>query len=152
MRFTAELANAKNLLEKARFSERHSLHRATIMYCVLAIESFWWAVRFGKADVLESYLTSSRGKKWLSKAQEEGLVTAAEARTVNAIYSVRDAHLHWNPHMKTVKGYGEALREFGLDIAVLAKDFQHIASPPVAGAVLSGTERLFRAWMTRLFS
>ena len=83
------------------------------------------------------------------KAQEEGLITPEEVDVIYAIYAVRDAHLHWNPHMRTVKSYGEALRKFGLEISDLSKDLKHIASKPIADAILGQTESLFQSWTKR---
>jgi hypothetical protein len=52
----------------------------------------------------------------LDKAQEESLMTSDQRAVIDAIYSIRDAHLHFNPHMKTVGKYVKALRRFGLDL------------------------------------
>jgi hypothetical protein len=54
---------------------------------------------------LGSYISSSEGKKWLDKAQEEGLMTSDQRAMINAIYSIKDAHLHFNPNMKTLGKY-----------------------------------------------
>lgn len=146
-KFPKELRTTGEFLKKARLTYKMKLYHATILYCVLAIESFWWRVRFNKPDILDSYISSTRGKKWLDKAQEEGLMTSDQRAVIDAIYSIRDAHLHFNPHMKTVGKYGNAINKFGLDIAALSKKYQHIASEPIAKTAYLKTEKLFEQWI-----
>jgi len=148
LQFPKELRTTSEFLKKARLTYKMKLYHATIIYCVLAIESFWWRVRFEKPDIFDSYISSTRGKKWLYKAQEEGLMTSDQRAVVDAIYSVRDAHMHFNPYMKTVGVYTNALRRFGLDITLLSKKLQHIASKPIAKTVYLKTEELFKQWIS----
>jgi ribosomal protein S18 len=152
LQFPKELRTTGEILKKAKLTYKMKLYHATILYCVIAIESFWWRVRFNKPDILDSYISSSGRKKWLDKAQEEGLMTSDQRAVIDAIHSIRDAHLHFNPHMITVGKYVNALRRFGLDIANLSKKHQHIASKSIAKTMYLETEKLFEQWIKALLN
>ena len=82
-----------------------------------------------------------------NEAIKARLVKQEEAEIVSNMRTIRNAYSHFNPYEKTLRRYKEALKFFG--ITELRKEQKEI-DYEVAEMMLHQTERLLKAWLSRV--
>ncbi len=159
-------------LKKAEVAYHDELFEAVVLYCVFAIDTFWWRIEWGKKfegmnyiDLSYFYSGKKRAQEWkdwnkhfkaatgreleevlkqdlYAVAKKHHWLTPEEYGVVQSIVAIRNVFSHFNPWEISLQKYHTALQRLELKL--------DSSRETVSRSILQTTINLLNQWFPRL--